>query len=1288
MDYFHSAFGSVSALIMPSRHPSGSSSAARTVERKDSSGHSSLAKTKGAEVARPAERSGGALGMQTGDGSRHDGSLGRGSYRDAEQPSPARMEHSRREELHHLQNEVMQKQRRIDELERENRHLRDTVSDVGVRNTMVDLISMADVRRKMEDLEAEIYQLAAGLADSRVHPRKADFAAGRRDTDWLKYIRGVLGAEMANAVADPHQAPSDLVVQMALQAVIARWCFNRVNSWSFFSSSVEHNKLLTDLYGLAIQDVEDIRHIARWKTITHQALEAYDKAQPERQLGLRDFIANVLALVDPRFTVTVIDTLASARVAAVCTLAYNLHLMITAQIFSEALAITYQQPGSAFDPDTMENMWGGRTATRDVVVCTTNIGLTKRDWKGETPLTVVVKPKLEEHLIPPLAVAPRKAVPVKDALLDEKRGNGAEEQSAVTAIENDRSAYAIPPSSFPTTTTTSYPASFRWPTTLTRSRHPLPPHSSSFYQQPPSQTTPRSFVSPAQPQYGHTSATSQPFAPPASQPQQPQQQPASLLWTSLEPWMDHEYARQVCSLLGWDARVQVPPADGGSGTTANNAGYAVLTFSSVEAAQAALAKINATSGAGSIMTMPNSSRTFEMRWAPSGLTTLPSSSSTASSLSSPPSINQFSSTTASLPPISSTSYPNIVSPTSPLSPVSGEGPNQYGYNGYSSQVSAGAAYSTAAAAYPKEYSIFVGDLAPETSNSDLVAVFRNPVLGLRNDRAPKFIRPFTSCKSAKIMLDPVTGVSRGYGFVRFIDEADQQRALIEMHGLYCLSRPMRISPATAKFKPAGMPESSSLASIASVSATNAETVGVSASVSAPIAGYQIPPAPSALPTPPPSSHDAVSAEWKHHAHARAILGNMIGPNGEQLTSTDPYNTTVFVGGLSPLVGEDTLRTFFVPFGEIHYVKVPVGKHCGFVQFVRKADAEQAIEKMQGFPVGGSRIRLSWGRSQYKAAQAAAQAAQAAAMQASTAPPQPPVSQAEPPAPSPAGFTPQMLAEMTPEQIVMLLQKFGPQALFGNTSATSATSAPPPAAPASQSQPQISLNPYVSTTMTNPYPSPSTTTTSDPFRTYTASPNHSVNVTTNTSQTPYTEDSMKIRREDGPFSYSQRTAYEVTPPPASSSFSPFSPDPSQSTQQHQSSNGLYAPLPDMLATRRDSYSSGLKSYSGYYPSVGGGGSSPTRGGLGSGSPPTFQVNRYQDQMVASRQPISRPASGSAAVRNNVDDMYMHELNGTLANLDLGRGWQLKSPINDTRSNASADSASSGASVQFRMTPSPP
>lgn len=89
-----------------------------------------------------------------------------------------------------------------------------------------------------------------------------------------------------------------------------------------------------------------------------------------------------------------------------------------------------------------------------------------------------------------------------------------------------------------------------------------------------------------------------------------------------------------------------------------------------------------------------------------------------------------------------------------------------------------------------EYSIFVGDLAPDVTHADITAVFRDPTKGLRPDRGPpRKIKPFASCKTAKIMVDPSTGLSRGYGFIRFTDEADQRRALIEMQGLYCLSRP-------------------------------------------------------------------------------------------------------------------------------------------------------------------------------------------------------------------------------------------------------------------------------------------------------------------------------------------------------------------------------------------------------------------------------------------------------------------------------------------------------------------
>jgi hypothetical protein len=91
---------------------------------------------------------------------------------------------------------------------------------------------------------------------------------------------------------------------------------------------------------------------------------------------------------------------------------------------------------------------------------------------------------------------------------------------------------------------------------------------------------------------------------------------------------------------------------------------------------------------------------------------------------------------------------------------------------------------------------------------------------------------------------------------------------------------------------------------------------------------------------------------------------------------DPANTTLFVGGLAPGVGEPGLRAAFGRFGDIVYVKAPAGKGCGFVQFVLRAAAERAMAAMHGAPLGGAPVRVSWGRS---SSRAAAQAAQLAAL---------------------------------------------------------------------------------------------------------------------------------------------------------------------------------------------------------------------------------------------------------------------------------------------------------------------
>lgn len=82
-----------------------------------------------------------------------------------------------------------------------------------------------------------------------------------------------------------------------------------------------------------------------------------------------------------------------------------------------------------------------------------------------------------------------------------------------------------------------------------------------------------------------------------------------------------------------------------------------------------------------------------------------------------------------------------------------------------------------------DLSIFVGDLAADVTDSVLHETFASK---------------YSSVKAAKVVYDPNTGCSKGYGFVRFGDDNERSQAMTEMNGIYCSSRPMRIGAATPK----------------------------------------------------------------------------------------------------------------------------------------------------------------------------------------------------------------------------------------------------------------------------------------------------------------------------------------------------------------------------------------------------------------------------------------------------------------------------------------------------------
>ena len=54
-----------------------------------------------------------------------------------------------------------------------------------------------------------------------------------------------------------------------------------------------------------------------------------------------------------------------------------------------------------------------------------------------------------------------------------------------------------------------------------------------------------------------------------------------------------------------------------------------------------------------------------------------------------------------------------------------------------------------------------------------------------------FEKHYKSVISSKLIVDPITKVSKGYGFVKFKDYEESQRAIADMNGTYILSKPIK-----------------------------------------------------------------------------------------------------------------------------------------------------------------------------------------------------------------------------------------------------------------------------------------------------------------------------------------------------------------------------------------------------------------------------------------------------------------------------------------------------------------
>lgn len=185
--------------------------------------------------------------------------------------------------------------------------------------------------------------------------------------------------------------------------------------------------------------------------------------------------------------------------------------------------------------------------------------------------------------------------------------------------------------------------------------------------------------------------------------------------------------------------------------------------------------------------------------------------------------------------------------------------------------------------------IFVGDLSPEIETETLRNAFA----------------PFGEISDCRVVRDPTTLKSKGYGFCSFVKKEDAQTAIEQMNGQFLGSRSIRTNWATRK--------------------------------------------------PPPLGGGGGNSYGDHSkGHGKPLDYDTV------FNQASEMNHTVYVGGLAES-DDNQIRRAFSTFGRIQEVRYFKDKGYAFVRFDNKESACNAIVALNMTEISGSTVKCSWGK---------------------------------------------------------------------------------------------------------------------------------------------------------------------------------------------------------------------------------------------------------------------------------------------------------------------------------------
>ncbi|KAJ2922266.1 hypothetical protein H1R20_g14828, partial [Candolleomyces eurysporus] len=286
-----------------------------------------------------------------------------------------------RVQLGELKRLFSETERRLETTEKLLKTRTDELTAAQAFITTADQCSGTDVSRMVTQLNDDVYQCAALMADEVIKGNGIEEQLGEVESAHLARASQELitfgwNQALVQRLRLDILEQETVLFEAMVQNIFTYWCYAIISSFCYESGEV--NQYLTEL-GHRIIRSTDATIAKNWLAITHSQLKTqkFDPGHITRGLGNVMFIAGWRVTTSEREDV---GKRVEEKIEEICAKALKIKEMVTQKILSAEVRVVYYPPGAPYDKGAMEDVYeSGRETERadsgQPILCSTGLGV-------------------------------------------------------------------------------------------------------------------------------------------------------------------------------------------------------------------------------------------------------------------------------------------------------------------------------------------------------------------------------------------------------------------------------------------------------------------------------------------------------------------------------------------------------------------------------------------------------------------------------------------------------------------------------------------------------------------------------------------------------------------------------------------------------------------------------------------------------------------------------------------------------------------------------------------------